>query len=716
MKQQIEELISDISKEKETEDRLSIYQNLLSSTLEALDSLIMVIDRNHRIVLSNWKDHEWVPEEERDKRPYCYKALKNFDSPCEHCPPIETFKDGKYRWYEDQNPMDGSFKEISVTPIFNEKETVEYVVENVRDVTERKKKEEYLEFDSLLLDNVTDSIFVHDLEGNFVYVNKAAYRDRGYTKDELMSMNLKELDPPEYAQQIKPRIADLLDNGRAVFESAHYRKDGSIMPIELHSHVIRIENRKLVLSVARDITKSKKAERELRESKEWVTKTLNYLPAGVVIVDAETHEIFDVNPKAEEMIGLPKKDIVGKICHNFICPHEAGNCPVKNSDQDIDNAERVLLNARGEELPILKNVTSINFNDNNFLIESFVDIAERKKMEENLKMKDSAMESSINAIAISDLDGNLTYVNSSFIEMWGYETSQEIIGEKAVKFWRNEEEAREVIYALKEKGEYFGELKGTKKDGTEFDVQLSASIVRDVNENPQGYMASFVDITDRKNMENKVIQMNEILRLLNKTLRHDILNDLTVVDNSIEMYEELGDDKLLKNATKSIENSIKLIKQIRELEPLVSTGDNLKTYDAKDVIMESVGNYPQVEVHGNCSIMADNALYSVFENLVKNAVNHGKADKIDIIVEERGGFCEIRVADNGTGISDQFKEKVFKEGFSEGKGTGLGLYIARKTIERYGGTIHVKDNQPEGAVFVLSLKVPQKSEVQQNEE
>lgn len=592
MKQRIEYLIRDVSKEKETEDRLSIYQNLLSSTLEALDSLIMVIDRNHRIILSNWKDHEWVPEEEREKRPYCYKALKNFDSPCEHCPPVKTFKDGKYRWYEDQNPVDGSFKEISVTPIFSEKDEVEYVVENVRDVTERKKKEEYLEFDSLLLDNVTDSIFVHDLEGNFVYVNKAAYRDRGYTKDELMSMNLKELDPPEYAQLIKPRIADLLANGRAVFESAHYRKDGSIIPIELHSRAIKIYNRELVLSVARDITKRKKAERESEESKEWVTKTLNHLPAGVVIVDAETHEIFDVNPMVEKIIGVPKEELVGNICYDFFCPHEAGNCPAKNSNKDIINTESVLLNAKGEEVPILKNVTSINFNDNNFLIESFV------------------------------------------------------------------------------------------------------------------------DITDRKTMENKVIQMNEILRLLNKTLRHDILNDLTVVGNSIEMYEELGDDKLLKNATKSIENSIKLIKQMRELEPLVSTGDSLKPYDAKDVIMECVGTYPLVEVHGNCSIMADNALYSVFENLVKNAVNHGKADKIDITIEEGVGFCEIRVADNGTGILDQFKEKVFDEGFSEGKGTGLGLYIARKTIERYGGTIHVEDNQPKGAVFVLNLRIPQKSEVQ----
>lgn len=126
--------------------------------------------------------------------------------------------------------------------------------------------------------------------------------------------------------------------------------------------------------------------------------------------------------------------------------------------------------------------------------------------------------------------------------------------------------------------------------------------------------------------------------------------------------------------------------------------------------MDSVGNYSQVGIHGDCNILADNALYSVFENMVKNAVNHGKADRVNITVEEKDQFCEIKIADDGKGISDQFKEKVFEESFSNGNGTGMGLYIARNTIERYGGTIHLENNQPNGAVFVLSLKTPETEE------
>ncbi len=134
----------DIMDRKEAEKKRDEYHRLLSSILDAVDSLLMVVDKDLRIVFSNWKDHEWVPEEERARMPYCYKAFKDYDSPCGHCPPLKTFQDGESREHNDCNPIDGSYKEISAIPIFNPKGDVEFVLENVKDVTERKKNEEEL--------------------------------------------------------------------------------------------------------------------------------------------------------------------------------------------------------------------------------------------------------------------------------------------------------------------------------------------------------------------------------------------------------------------------------------------------------------------------------------------------------------------------------------------------------------------------------------------
>ncbi len=127
--------------------------------------------------------------------------------------------------------------------------------------------------------------------------------------------------------------------------------------------------------------------------------------------------------------------------------------------------------------------------------------AKLKRMMKGLKIKDSAIASSINAIAIADLDGKLTYVNPLFLRLWGYEDEKKVLGKPAVEFWQTAEKALEVMEALREKGGWIGELVAKRKDGSLFDVQLSASLVADEAGQPLCMMASFVDITERKRAE-----------------------------------------------------------------------------------------------------------------------------------------------------------------------------------------------------------------------
>jgi PAS domain S-box-containing protein len=131
------------------------------------------------------------------------------------------------------------------------------------DITERKQTEEESNFRAQLLDAATDSIFVHDFDGNIIYANGVAYKSRGYTKEEFMKMNIRELAVPEYAVVIEPKLSDFLEAGKATFEFAHFRKDKSIMPVEIQSQIIEPGGRKLVLGIARDITERKKMQDSL---------------------------------------------------------------------------------------------------------------------------------------------------------------------------------------------------------------------------------------------------------------------------------------------------------------------------------------------------------------------------------------------------------------------------------------------------------------------
>jgi PAS domain S-box-containing protein len=135
----------------------------------------------------------------------------------------------------------------------------------VQDITDRKLAREELKLKAELLDQATDSIFVHDPDGNFIYMNETAYQSRGYTREELMGMNLHELVIPEFARHVSQRINSVLENGEAVYESANFVKNGTIIPIEVHSRVFDSGNRKLLLAVTRDITERKEAEKLQRE-------------------------------------------------------------------------------------------------------------------------------------------------------------------------------------------------------------------------------------------------------------------------------------------------------------------------------------------------------------------------------------------------------------------------------------------------------------------
>jgi PAS domain S-box-containing protein len=130
---------------------------------------------------------------------------------------------------------------------------------------ERTRVDAELNFRSQLLDNATDSIFVHDFEGDFYYLNKAAYETLGYQKEELMALNLCQVEIEPFPRHMDPRIEEL-DEADATFTSVHRCKNGAEIPVEIHAHILKYKEKKYVVSVVRDITERKRAEVSLEQS------------------------------------------------------------------------------------------------------------------------------------------------------------------------------------------------------------------------------------------------------------------------------------------------------------------------------------------------------------------------------------------------------------------------------------------------------------------
>ncbi|MHB1055977.1 MAG: PAS domain S-box protein [Thermoleophilia bacterium] len=156
--------------------------------------------------------------------------------------------------------------QLSVSPLRDDEGNITYFLGQLEDINARKQAEDELKESEtqfrMLFDQSTDAIFILDLQGNFIDVNQTGHKRLGYAKEEMLAMCVSELDPPEFAAMEPERFEMLRREGHAIFESAHIRKDGSVMPVEINARIIDFRGQAVLFSVIRDITERQVAEQE----------------------------------------------------------------------------------------------------------------------------------------------------------------------------------------------------------------------------------------------------------------------------------------------------------------------------------------------------------------------------------------------------------------------------------------------------------------------
>lgn len=205
--------------------------------------------------------------------------------------------------YPDQPERGVTYWDWGLYPVFTPTGTVEGLVLNLLDVTERKRAEQQqmaaeAKFHQLF--NVaSDAIFIYDLSGRFVEVNDIACQRLGYSRGELLKLGPAEIDTAEFAKLLAERTQQLKENHQLVFESAHVAKDGRIIPVEISSRLIEFGGHPAALSIARDISQRKAAEAALRQSQEAIGALINATTESAILmgVDGTVHAINQIGAK-----------------------------------------------------------------------------------------------------------------------------------------------------------------------------------------------------------------------------------------------------------------------------------------------------------------------------------------------------------------------------------------------------------------------------------
>ncbi len=633
----------DITERKKAKEELIAQQNLLEGVLDNIEDILAIQKPDHTIERYNRAGYDILgitPEEAKGKK--CYELIGR-DQECEECATRKALQRGEMEQVEKYVPELDVYLDCRSNPIFDEDGNVVRVVEQLRDITERKEKEEKLREREERLDSLISQtpavIYSYEVpEGSdetpeTTYVSENVKDVLGFESDYFVDSpeNFEECLHPEDAQELFEKEGKLMtdeDTERITVEYRFKDKQGDYRWLHDEQKMNTEGGRKEVIGAWWDITERKQAEAALEENKNKIER-LNEIGAEIQSCDSE-EEVYSLAVEAAE---------------------------------DILDFEICSFDAVEEGMFVTKEVSS--------------DTPEEMYTERQIE------ESGL---------GSKTYLNQeSYL----------------VNELHSDEEAKPIKSDYKSAisipvGDH-GVFQSVSKETDHFDeddLNTAKLLISHVSE-----------ALDR-------IQVKEREEFLHSLLRHDVDNKNNLIKGYLELMKDydLPDEvkEFAKKSESAVEESSEMIAKTRKMRKIGQEEEigEVNLNSVADKVLSGHSN--QLEEKGielkieDCDywVKGGPLLEALFSNLVDNALKHSDCDEISISSQVEDDEFVAVVEDDGVGIPEEIKDKIFGKGFKRGEtaGTGLGLYMVKEIAESYGGSVEVKDSELGGARFEIHLQ------------
>ncbi|MDI9542344.1 MAG: PAS domain S-box protein [Pseudomonadota bacterium] len=498
---------------------------------------------------------------------------------------------------------------LSASLVKNDKGEPICMMDSFVDITERKKMEEDLQIKEYAIASSINGIGISDLEGRITYVNDAALKMWG-DSDLSDVLGRSALDLAQSEQEALEIFQAIVEKGSWTGEVSGFRKDGSPITVLLSASLVKNDNGEPICMMDSfvDITERKKMEEELRVRENAIASSID----GIGFCDLEG-KITYVNDAALAMWGAEDpSEVLGRSVLDLAQSEEEA-LKIFQAVVEKGSWSGEVSGFRSDGSPITVHLSaSMVYNDRGepiCVMDSFVDITYRKKMEEELRVKDFAISSSINGIAIGDLQGNITYVNDAFLRMWGGKDPSEVLGKSALTFAQSREDADAILQTVLAKGTWFGEIIAVKKNRTPIAVQLSASMVKDENGHPICLLCSFVDITERKLTEQKLQKAYESLEQRVEERTEELVRANIRLKREIE-ERKLAEQTLMRKEEELQLKSLNLEEANTALKVLLKRGEQDKK-ELEEKVLSNIKELalPYLEKLKACSLDDRQAAY-----------------------------------------------------------------------------------------------------------
>jgi PAS domain S-box-containing protein len=665
----------------------------------------------------------------------CYQYLNDRKEVCPWCKNRAVFYEGKtvhWEWYSEKT---GRTYDLMDTPLKNADGSVSKL-EVFRDITERKQMEKQLrdseERYRNLYEEAPNAYFSVGTDGRIERANRSAVELLGYSLDEMIGKPVLNLyaDTPNgkaRARRVFQRFLAGDDIRREEMEMC--RVDGNRVWISLTVRPIRDKEGRVVASrsAVEDITERKQAEQALRENEQDLNRAQAVAHTGSWRMDVRRNQLL-WSDETHRIFGIPRgTPMTYETFLSSIHPEDREHVDRKwmaaLHGEPYDIEHRIIVD---DEVKWVRERAELEFDSKGELKGGFgtvQDITERKLIENELRVKDFAVTSAASGIAIADLDGIVTYVNLACLSMWDYEQQEEVLGKHAINFFADKKRFGVALKTVLEEGMWQGEGKARRSDGSTFDVQVLANLVTDADGEPFCMMASFVDITERKKLDQL---KDEFIGLVS----HELRTPLTVIGGCLSTllteWNRLSPNEvqqLLKDALLESESLSHLIENLLELSR--AQAQQLALYsemiDIKGLVRETLSKIKrQAPSHRFVtSIPSEHMLIHadplrierILYNLLDNAAKYSPpGSQIKVSVNAEPERLVIGVSDHGKGLSSSEQARIFgpfqrleNKRPDQARGAGLGLMVCRRLVEAHGGEIWVESKKGRGSTFFFSL-------------
>jgi PAS domain S-box-containing protein len=619
------------------------------------------------------------------------------------------------------------------------------------DITDRKRAEEALRASEekyrAVFDNAGIGIDLLDRDGRILQVNQSLLDMLGYSEEDLHQLTFLDITFPE-EREISKRNLEALMAGEIEsyrLEKRYLRKDRSILWADLTTSAIRGPNGEHsgTIGVILDITDRKLAKEALAASEEWYRSLVDRSFDGIFVQQGP--KIVYANARLYEMLGYSEGELEG-IDHWLIY----------HPDYQEITRERAKARMRGEEVASIYEVKLMR-KDGSSLdgeisaigvtvkgepgIQVWVrDVSKRKRLEEVQRRLARAIEQCAEAIVITDLRGNVEYVNPAHERITGY-TREEVLGSLPPLFKEHElkpELRRKLSNSTAGGADWSGRMTGRRKDGTLSEIDVTISAVRD----PDGRIVNLVgverDVTEEVQLQRQLLQAQkmESIGTLAGGIAHDFNNLLQVTLGFSELLlaEKREDDpeyadlsKILQSARSGAELVQRLLTFSRKVEPKpIPLNLNRRILQVEKLLRRTIPKMIDIQMDLSDDLADINADPTQMEQVLMNlAVNARDAmpDRGTLAVRTKnvtlddeycrvhagakpGEYVLLTVSDTGHGMDKVTIDHVFEPFYTTkelGRGTGLGLAMVYGIVKQHGGYISCYSEVENGTTFNVYL-------------